>query len=189
MTILMKANLVVAAIAVVCSSTVSAATVTIQNEAFEVTVPAAWTSRKIVQADPDEAMKTGEFSFSVSTEPGAPEPKDWNGIEFNNSGGSADVPPPVVVVYAHRKDGQTPEEFAQMLEATVKMWGGKILEVSKTKDSLDYTYDLFTKNRFVVRFDKGRRIVLHYLVPSLDKTLFDKYAPEVDAVVQSIKVR
>ena len=169
----------------------SASTTTIRNDAygFEITVPKSWTARKIAQPDPDEAMKKQEFSFSVTTEPGAPEPKDWNGIEFNNEGGSADEPPPVVAVFAHKKPGQTPEQFAQLFESTVKLWGGKILESNKTATSLDYTYDLFAKCRFTVRYDNGTRYVIMYMVPSTDLKDFEKHRATVDRVVSSLRTR
>lgn len=169
----------------------TAGTVTIRNEAYgyEVTVPKSWSVRKIVQEDPDKAMKSREFSFSITTGPEGEEPKNWNGLSFNNEGGDADAPPPVVTVYAHEKPGQTPAEFAKLIESTIEIWGGKMLKSEKTASGLDYTYDLFTKNRFVVRYDNGKRYVVQYMVPSLDRTIFDKYAPEVDAVVKSLRTR
>lgn len=188
----MKTTFLCATIFVVLSASASAAgTRTIRNETygFEVTVPDTWTAKKVLQDDPDESMKSREFSFSITTGPDETEPENWNAISFNNSGSSADEPPPVVIIYAHRKEKQTPEEFAELLESTVKLFGGKILKSEKTATGLDYTYDLFTQNRFVVRYEKGNRYVLHYLVPSRDPAMFDKYAPEIDAVVKSLRTR
>ena len=172
---------------VILSTTAFAATIRNEQYGFEVTVPDSWSAKKVLEADPDIAMKAQEFSFSLGA--GAEkEPKNWNGVAFNNSGGSYDVPPPVVVVYAHEKKGQKPEEFAKLFEPTIAMFGGKIVKSTKTATGLDYTYDLFTMNRFVVRYENGKRFVLHYMVPSADRTLFKRYEAEVDAVIKSLRV-
>lgn len=182
------ASFLIAALAL-SAAAASAGTVTIRNDTygFEVTVPDSWTSRKTVQDDPDEAMKSGKFSFSITTEAGGAEPKNWNAIEFNNAGGSADEPPPVVFVSAHRKADQKPEEFAQMIENTVDMWGGKMLSKTKTTSGFDYTYHLFTNVRVVARYDNGIRYVVQYMVPSTDPKVFEKHARVVDAVVKSLR--
>lgn len=187
----MKPGLFLAVATVVLSAAASAGTITIRNDAygFEVTVPDSWTSRKTVQEDPDEAMQSGKFSFSIDTEQSGPEPKNWNAIEFNNEGSSADEPPPVVLVSAHRKPGQKPEAFAQMIEDTVRMWGGKMLAKTKTASGFDYTYHLFTNVRVVVRYENGVRYAVQYMVPSTDPKVFEKHAAAVDAVVKSLRTR
>ena len=184
----MKTTFFCAMTLVVFSATLSAATIRNEQYGFEVTVPDSWSAKKVVQDDPDVAMKSQEFSFSLGTGSEEEEPKNWNGVAFNNSGGSYDVPPPVVILYAHEKKGQTPEEFAKLLERTIGMFGGKIVKSTKTATGLDYTYDLFTMNRFVVRYENGRRFVLHYMVPSADRSLFKRYEAEVDAVIRSLRV-
>ena len=186
----MTAVLFLALIVAMFASAAQAQTVTLRNEeyGYEITVPEKWKPRKILQADPDETLKSKEFSFAVSTGPGDPEPKNWNGVEFNNEGRSSDEdPPPVVVVFAHRKGDQTPAQFAALFEPVIEMWRGKFVNKTKTESGLDYTYDLFAKVRYVVRYDKGNRYIIQYMVPSRDPKWFDQYAPEFDAVVKSLK--
>lgn len=172
----------------------AAETVTIRNElhGFEITVPKAWSARRVVQQDPDQGFESGQFSFSISTSD-EPEPKEWNGVVFNSTGYS-DAPLPFVSVYAHRKPEQNPQDLSAMVEKSVGMFRGKILESNsefRVKDAkgIDLTYDLFTKNRFVALYAGGTRVIVHYFLPSADKTLFDQYAKVVDAVVQSLRFR
>ena len=106
--------------------------VTIRNDEyqFEITVPKNWTYRKGIQPDPDEGMKSGEASFSMSVGGSEEEPENWNGIVFNSSG-ETDNPLPFVSVYAHEKPNQNPEEFAKLFVSVVTMYGGKVLNMEQ----------------------------------------------------------
>jgi len=168
--------------------------VTIQNETyqFEVTVPKNWTFRKVVQPDPDEGMRTGEASFSISIGGSDEEPENWNGIVFNSNGSSGN-PQPFVSIYAHRKPDQEPEEFAELFESTVAGYGGKMLKVNKEfsvgdANGFDYNYNLFIQNRYVALYKNGIRVVIHYFFPDSDTTLFGKHASEVESVIQSLRI-
>jgi hypothetical protein len=170
-------------------------TVTIRNETygFEIAVPKNWTFRKGIQADPEEGMKSGSPSFSMNIGSSEKEPKEWNGIVFN-SVGTSDNPQPYVSVYCHKKPGQKPEEFAKLFESTVKVYRGQITEANSNfsvgdAKGLDYKYTLFVKNRYVILYKNGTRLVIHYYLPAAEPSLFDKYAPVVDAAVKSIKIR
>jgi len=179
----------------VAAASKASTTVTIKNETFgfEITVPKTWTSRKGIQADPEEAMKSGNPSFSMNVGSSEKEPKEWNGIVFNSTG-TSDNPQPYVSVYCHKKPGQKPEEFAKLFESTVKMFRGQITESNSNfsvadAKGLDYKYILFVKNRYVILYKNGTRIVIHYYLPAADPALFDKFAPVVDAAVKSIRIK
>jgi len=168
--------------------------VTIRNEAyrFEITVPKNWTYKKGIQPDPDEGMRSGEASFSMSVGGSEEEPENWNGIVFNSSG-TSDNPQPFVSIYAHEKPNQNPEEFAKLFESVVTMYGGKVLSMNKTfsvgdASGFDCKYNLFVQSRYVALYNDGMRVIIHYFFPASDPTLFDKYAPEVDAVIQSLRI-
>lgn len=168
--------------------------VTIRNDEyqFEITVPKNWTYRKGIQPDLDEGMRSGETSFSMSVSGSEEEPENWNGIVFNSSGAS-DNPRPFVSVYAHKKPNQTPEEFAKLFESVVTMYGGKVLNMNKEfsvgdASGFDCNYNLFVRCRYVAIYKNGIRIIIHYFLPASDPALFDKYAPEVDAVIRSLRI-
>jgi len=168
--------------------------VTIRNDEyrFETTVPQNWTYSKGMQPDPDEGMRSGEASFSMSVGGGEEEPENWNGIVFNSSGAS-DNPRPFVSVYAHEKPNQTPEEFAKLFESVVTIYGGKVLSMNKTfsvgdASGFDCNYNLFVQCRYVALYKNGMRVIIHYFFPASDPALFDKYAPEVERVIQSLRI-
>lgn len=168
--------------------------VTIRNDKyqFKITVPKDWTYKKGIQPDPDEGMKSGEASFSMSVGGSEEEPENWNGIVFNSSCAS-DNPQPFVSIYVHKKPDQNPEEFAKLFESVVTMYGGKVLNINKgfsvgDANGFDCNYNLFVQCRYVALYRNGMRIIIHYFFPSSDPTLFDKYAPEVDAVIQSLSI-
>ena len=168
--------------------------VTIRNDEyrFELTVPENWTYRKGIQPDPDEGMRSGEASFSMSVGGSEEEPENWNGIVFNSSGAS-DNPRPFVSVYAHEKPNQTSDEFAKLFESVVTMYGGKVLNMNNEfsvgdAGGFDCNYNLFVQCRYVAIYKNGIRIIIHYFFPASDPALFEKYAPEVDAVIQSLRI-
>jgi hypothetical protein len=168
--------------------------VTIRNEEyrFEITVPKNWTYKKGIQPDPDEGMRSGEASFSMSVGGSEEEPENWNGIAFNSSGAS-DNPQPFVSVYAHEKPNQTPEEFAKLFESVVTMYGGRVLNMNKEfsvgdASGFDCNYNLFVQSRYVVLYQNGMRFIIHYFFPASDPTLFEKFTPEVDQVIQSLRI-
>ncbi len=168
--------------------------VTIRNDEyrFELTVPKNWTYRKGIKPDPDEGMRSGEASFSMSVGGSDEEPENWNGIVFNSSGAS-DNPRPFVSVYAHEKPNQTPEEFAKLFESIVTMYGGKVLNMNKEfsvgdASGFDCNYNLFVQCRYVALYRNGMRVIIHYFFPASDTALFDKYAPEVDSVIRSLLI-
>jgi len=168
--------------------------VTIRNETFqfEVTIPKSWTFKKVVQTDPDEGMRTGEASFSISAGGSDEEPENWNGIVFNSTG-SSDNSQPFVSIYAHRKPDQKPEEYAELFESTVAGYGGKMLRVNRefsvgNANGFDYSYNLFIQNRYVALYKNGIRVIIHYFFPDSDTTLFYKHSPEVESVIQSLRI-
>jgi hypothetical protein len=74
------------------------------------------------------------------------------------------------------------------------MYRGKVMSVNKEfsvgfAKGFDYTYNLFVQNRYVVLYRNGTRLVIHYFFPSSDTTLFRKFAPDVDKVIQSINLK
>jgi hypothetical protein len=169
--------------------------VTIRNEAygFEVTIPKVWSFKKAIQADPDEGMRTGEASFSISVGGSEKEPENWNGIAFNSSG-TSDNPRPFVSIYAHEKPDQKPEEFADLFEATVAGFNGKILSMNREfsigdAKGFSYTYNLFIKSRYVALYRNGMRVVVHYFFPASDTTLFERHSSEVDSVIRSLRIK
>jgi hypothetical protein len=179
---------------VIASEPVDKDFVTIRNEAyrFEVTVPKIWIYRKGIQPDPYEGMRSGEASFSMSVGGSEEEPENWNGIVFNSSG-TSDNPQPFVSVYAHEKPNQDAEEFAKLFESVVTMYGGKVLSMNKTCSvgdarGFDCNYNLFVQSRYVALYRNGMRVIIHYFFPANDPTLFEKYAPEVDKVIQSLQI-
>jgi hypothetical protein len=169
--------------------------VTIRNHEyrFEITVPKNWTYRKGIKPDPDEGMRSGEASFSMSVGGSEEEPENWNGIVFNSSG-TSDNPQPFVSVYAHEKPNQTPEEFAKLFESVVTMYGGKVMNINKAfsvgdASGFDCNYNLFVQCRYVALYKNGMRIIIQYFLPASDPTLFEKYAPEVDEVIKSLSIK
>jgi hypothetical protein len=168
---------------------------TIRNDEyrFELTVPKNWTYKKGIQSDPDEGMKSGEASFSMSVGGGEEEPENWNGIVFNSSG-TSDNPLPFVSIYAHKKPDQNPEEFAKLFESVVTMYGGKVLSMNKTfsvgdASGFDCNYNLFVQCRYVALYKNGMRVIIHYFFPASDPTLFEKFSPEVDQVIRSLRIK
>jgi hypothetical protein len=169
--------------------------VTFKNETlgFEITVPQNWKGRKGIMADPEEGIKSGGASFSMSTDESQPEPKDWNGIVFN-AVTTSDNPKPFVSVYAHKKPGQKPEDFAKILEPYIKGFGGKLISVNKQfavgdAKGFDYDYNLFVECRYVAIYQNGTRVIVHYFFPGNDPAMFKKFLPEVDAAIKSIRFK
>jgi len=167
--------------------------VTIKNEEyqFEVTTPKGWFFRKIVQQDPYEEMKSGLYSSSISTD--EKEPENWNGFKLITTDTSDNNPQPFLIIYSHKVSDQNREEFAKLFERSVSRFNGKGLSanwdfsVGETK-GFDCTYGLGAKVRYTALYGNGIRVVIMYYFPSSDPTDFDKYAPEVDAVIKSLRI-
>jgi hypothetical protein len=169
--------------------------VTIRNEKyqFEVTVPKTWTYTKVEQADPEEGMKTGQASFSITVGRSQEESENWNGLAFNSSSLS-DNPQPFVSIYSHKKSDKNPIEFAKLFESTIGKYRAKVMSVNhefSVGDAIgfDYKYTLFVQSRYTALYRNGTRVVIHYFFPSNDTTLFGKFAPEVDKVIKSLKIK
>jgi len=167
--------------------------VTIRNEAyrFEVTVLESWSFKKIVQQDPYEEMKTGLYSSSISTD--EKEPENWNGFKLISTDTSDNNPQPFLIIYGHKASDQNREEFAKLFKKSISKFSGK--ELSANWDFLvgdakgfDCTYGLGAKVRYTALYWNEIRVVIMYYFPSNDPTDFDKYAPEVDAVINSLRI-
>lgn len=170
--------------------------VTIQNEKykFELTVPKNWTYKRVAFPDPDESFKSGRASFSISSGSNEEEPKDWNGLAFNNAGRTSDEILPFVSIYIHDKPDQKAEDFAKIFNSSVSMYRGQILKenlsfASGDAKGFDYIYNLITKCRFAALYQDGKRVVFHSMVPSMDTKLFDKYAEDVERVISSFRFK
>jgi hypothetical protein len=169
--------------------------VTMRNEAFrfEVTVPKSWSFGRIVQQDPYEEMKSGLYSSSISVGEGRKEPENWNGFRLMSTD-TSNNPQPFVIIYGHTVADQKPGEFAKLFEESLSGFSGKELSANwafSVGDArgFDCTYGLVAKVRYVALYEDGIRVVCMYYFPSSDPTLFEKYAPEVDAVIRSIRIR
>lgn len=166
--------------------------VTIRNEEyrFGVTVPESWSFKKIVQQDPYEEMKSGLYSSSISTD--EKEPEKWNGFQLISTD-TSNNPQPFLIIYGHKVPDQNREEFAKLFEQSIVSFSGKDLRADwdfSVGDAVgfDCTYGLGAKVRYTVLYRDGIRVVFMYFFPSSDPTDFDKYAPEVDAVIQSLRI-
>jgi hypothetical protein len=168
--------------------------VTIKNDLFhfEITAPKSWKFTKIVQQDPYEEMKSGSYSASFSVGEGEKKPENWNGYKLISTDTTND-PQPFLVIYEHNVADQKPEEFAKLFERTVSMFKGKDLIFNRDfsvgdAKGFDCTYGLIAKVRYTALYRNGIRVVIMYFFPSSDPTLFEKYAPEVDEVIRSIRI-
>jgi hypothetical protein len=167
--------------------------VTIRNDEyrFEVTIPENWSFRKIVQQDPYEEMKSGLYSSSITTD--EKEPENWNGFKLITTDTSDNKPQPFLIIYAHKAPEQNREEFATLFKRTLSSFSGEGLSanwdfsVGEAK-GFDCTYGLGAKVRYTALYGNGIRVVIMYYFPSSDPTDFDKYAPEVDAVIRSLRI-
>ncbi len=167
--------------------------VTIKNEEyrFEVTVPKSWSFRKIVQQDPYEEMKSGLYSSSISTD--EKEPENWNGFKLITTDTSENNPQPFLIVYGHNVPDQNRQEFTKLFEKSISGFSGKDLSANWNfsvgdAKGFDCTYGLGAKVRYTVLYGDGIRVVFMYFFPSSDQTDFDKYAPEVDQVIKSLRI-
>lgn len=166
--------------------------VTIRNEEyrFEVTVPESWSFKKIVQQDPYEEMKSGLYGSSISTD--EKEPENWNGFQLISTD-TSNNPQPFLIIYGHKVPDQNREEFAKLFKQSIVSFSGKDLRADwdffvGDAVGFDCTYGLGAKVRYTVLYRDGIRVVFMYFFPSSDPTDFDKYAPEVDAVIQSLRI-
>jgi len=169
--------------------------ITIRNEAyrFEVTVPKSWTFRKIVQQDPYEEMKSGLYSSSISVGEGEKEPENWNGFKLISTD-TSNNPQPFLIIYGHNVSDQNPQEFAKLFEKSISGFSGKDLSANWNfsvgdAKGFDCTYGLGAKVRYTALYRDGIRVVFMYYFPASDPTLFEKYAPEVDQVIQSLRIK
>jgi len=169
--------------------------VTIRNEAyrFEVTIPQSWSFGKIIQQDPYEEMKTGLYSSSISVGEDQEVPENWNGFKLISTDTSDNNPQPFLIIYGHKVSDENREEFATLFKKTLSRFSGEELKadwdfsVGDAK-GFDCTYGLGAKVRYTALYGNGIRVVIMYYFPSSDPTNFDKYAPEVDAVIQSLRI-
>jgi len=156
-----------------------------------VTIPEKWSFRKIVQQDPYEEMKSGLYSSSISTD--EKEPEKWNGFKLITTDTSDNNPQPFLIIYAHKAPEQNREEFATLFKMTLSSFSGEGLKANwefsvGNAKGFDCTYGLGAKVRYTALYGNGIRIVMMYYFPSSDPTDFDKYAPEVDSVIQSLRI-
>jgi len=166
---------------------------TIRNEEyrFEVTAPKSWSFKKIVQQDPYEEMKSGLYSSSISTD--EKEPENWNGFKLISTDTSDNNPQPFLIIYGHKVSDQNREEFATLFQKSLSRFSGKELNANwdfsvGDAKGFDCTYGLGAKVRYAALYGNGIRVVIMYYFPSSDPTDFDKYAPEVDAVIRSLRI-
>ena len=167
--------------------------VTIRNDEyrFGFTVQENWSFRKIVQQDPYEEMKSGLYSSSISTD--EKEPENWNGFKLITTDTSDNNPQPFLIIYGHKVSDNNREEFSKLFEQSISRFSGKDLRadwdfsVGDAK-GFDCTYGLGAKVRYTALYRDGIRVVIMYFFPSSDPTDFDKYAPEVDAVIRSLRI-
>lgn len=166
---------------------------TIRNEEyrFEVTVSKDWSFRKIVQQDPYEEMKSGLYSSSISTD--EKEPENWNGFKLISTDTSDNNPQPFLIIYGHKVSDQNRQEFATLFKKTLSRFSGEGLKANwefsvGDAKGFDCTYGLGAKVRYTVLYRNGVRVVIMYYFPSSDPKDFDKYAPEVDVVIQSLRI-
>ncbi|TAL58863.1 MAG: hypothetical protein EPN88_17975, partial [Bacteroidetes bacterium] len=169
--------------------------ITFRNEAFlfEVATPGSWTFSKIVQQDPYEEMKSGKYSSSLTTGDENKVPENWNGFKLISTDGSND-PQPFLIIYAHKVGDQKPEEFATLFKRSLSRFSGEAVKANWTfsigdAKGFDCTYGLGAKVRYAALYQNGIRVVFMYYFPSSDFTLFDKYAPEVDKVIKSLRIK
>jgi hypothetical protein len=168
--------------------------VTFRNEAFrfELTAQEGWSFGKIVQQDPYEEMKSGKYSSSISTGEGDKVPENWNGFRLSSTGPLYDDCP-FLVIYAHKVADQNPEDFAKLFELSLTRFGIKDLNINRNYSVGDATgfdciYNLGIKVRYTALYRNGIRVVIHYYFPSNDPSLFDKYAPEIDKIIRSLRI-
>lgn len=168
---------------------------TIRNEQyrFEVTAPESWSFSKMVQQDPYEEMKSGKYSFSISTGEGDKVPENWNGFRLNSTGASNDFSP-FLIIYAHKVSDQNREEFTKLFELSLTRFGIKEMNLNREftvgdAKGFDCIYNMGLKVRYTALYRNGIRVVIHYYFPSNDSSLFDKYAPDVDKIIKSLRIK
>lgn len=169
--------------------------VTIRNEAyrFEVTAPKSWSFKKIVQQDPYEEMKSGAYNSSISVGEVEKKPEHWNGFKLISTDTSDNGPQPFLIIYGHKVTDENREEFATIFKKTLSRFSGEGLKenwdfsVGDAK-GFDCTYGLGAKVRYTVLYGNGIRVVMMYYFPSSDPADFEQYAPEVDTVIQSLRI-
>jgi hypothetical protein len=169
--------------------------VTIRSEEyrFEITSPKSWLFKKIVQQDPYEEMKSGLYSSSLSVGEGDKEPENWNGFKLISTDTSGNNPQPFLIIYGHKVSDENREEFTSLFKKSLSGFSGKELNANwdfsvGDAKGFDCTYGLGAKVRYTALYCDGIRVVIMYYFPSSDPTDFDKYAPEVDAVIQSLRI-
>ena len=169
--------------------------VTLRNEAysFEVTSPGSWSFSKIVQQDPYEEMKSGSYSSSLSAGDEDKVPENWNGFRLNSTDASND-PQPFLIIYGHKVGDQKPEEFTTLFKRTLSRFSGEEVKADWAFSvgeavGFDCTYGLGAKVRYTALYRDGIRIVFMYFFPSSNPADFDRYAPEVDKVIQSLRIK
>ena len=167
---------------------------TIRNEEyrFEVTAPKSWSFKKIVQQDPYEEMKSGLYSSSISVGEGDKEPENWNGFKLISTD-TSNNPQPFLIIYGHKVSDQNREEFTSLFKKFLSRFSGKELDANwefsvGDAKGFDCTYGLGAKVRYTALYRDGIRVVIMYYFPSSDPMDFDKYAPEVDAVIKSLRI-
>jgi uncharacterized protein (TIGR02145 family) len=169
--------------------------ITFRNEAFrfELSAQAGWSFSKILQQDPYEEMKSGKYSTSaVSTGEGNTIPENWNGFRLSSTGPLYDDCP-FLIIYAHKVADQKPEDFAKLFEQSLTRFGIKDLNLNRNFSvgdaiGFDCIYNLGIKVRYAALYRNGIRVVIHYYFPSNDPSLFDKYAPEIDKIIKSLRI-
>jgi hypothetical protein len=143
------------------------------------------------EQDPYEEMKSGLYSSSISTD--EKEPENWNGFKLITTDTSDNNPQPFLIIYGHKVSDQNREEFATLFRKSLSRFSGKelnanwVFSIGDAK-GFDCTYGLGAKVRYAALYGNGIRVVIMYYFPSSDPTDFDKYAPEVDAVIQSLRI-
>ncbi len=160
---------------------------------FEITFPQSWTYMKGLQPDPDEGMRTGEASFSISTGISEEELQNWNAFVITSTDSSENAQP-YISVSAHKKPNQSLEEFASLLESTIEGYGGKVLSMNKIfsvgdANGFDCNYNLFVHCRYAALYKNGIRVIVHYFFPASDTTLFDKHSADADLIINSLRIR
>jgi len=136
-------------------------------------------------------MKSGLYSSSISTD--EKEPDNWNGFKLITTETSDNNPQPFLIIYGHKVPDQNREEFAKLFEQSIVSFSGKDLRADwdffvGDAEGFDCIYGLGAKVRYTVLYRDGIRVVIMYFFPSSDTTDFDMYAPEVDAVIQSLRI-
>lgn len=169
--------------------------VVIKNEAFrfEASVPDNWSFSKIVQQDPYEEMKSGKYSASLVVNGEEKVPDNWNGFSLKSIG-QTNGSSPYLIFYAHKVADQKPEDFMKLYESMLSRFGIKDVTINRNYSvgdakGFDCIYNLGMKIRYTALYQNGIRIVIQYYYPSNDPSQFDKYAPEIDKIIKSLRIK